>query len=241
MSHLDDMIDSIKKVIIVPVHPAGYPIIAAFVIVTLLLFLMSEVLGWAGVVLSLWCVYFFRDPVRHTPVKESLVISPADGVVSGIVENVSLPKELEWGDEEDYTRVSVFLNVFNVHVNRVPCSGVIKKVVYTPGKFLNASLDKASEDNERSAAVMETKDGKLIGFVQIAGFVARRIICDLHEKQEVETGEKYGIIRFGSRADIYLPKGVSPMVAIGQTMVGGETVIADMKSKEKARAAEVRD
>lgn len=241
MSHLDDMIDSIKKVIIVPIHPAGYPIIATFVVVTLLFFLMSTVLGWAGVVLSLWCVYFFRDPVRYTPVKDNLVISPADGVVSSIVENVPLPKELDWDDAEEYTRVSVFLNVFNVHVNRVPCSGVIKKVIYTPGKFLNASLDKASEDNERSAALVETSEGKLIGFVQIAGFVARRIICDLHENQEVETGERYGIIRFGSRADIYLPKGTHPLVSVGQTMVGGESVIADMKSKEKARQSEVRD
>ncbi len=241
MSHLEDMIDSIKKVIIVPVHPAGYPIIAAFAVVTLLLFLLSTFLGWVGVVLSLWCVYFFRDPVRHTPVKEGLVISPADGVVSAIVENISLPKELDWDDAEDYTRVSVFLNVFNVHVNRVPCSGVVKKVIYTPGKFLNACLDKASEDNERSAALMETSDGKLVGFVQIAGFVARRIICDLQDNQEVATGERYGIIRFGSRADIYLPKGVAPLVAVGQTMLGGETVLADMKSKEKARLTEVRD
>lgn len=238
MSQFEDLVRGIKKVMFVPVHPAGWPIIAIFALICLFLFIIDDVLGMVGLILLGWCVFFFRDPARHTPLKEGLIISPADGVVCGIEKGVSLPKELdEADDDENYTRISVFLNVFNVHVNRVPIGGTIKQIVYTPGKFLNASLDKASEDNERSAALVETNDGKTVGFVQIAGLVARRIICDLKPGQNVETGEKYGIIRFGSRADIYIPKGSNPLVAIGQTMVGGETILADLKSREKRREA----
>ena len=238
MSMFKDLVRSIKKVLFVPIHPAGWSIIAVFAIVSVFLFFIDDSVGMIGLVLLGWCVYFFRDPVRHTPVKEGLIISPADGKVCGIESGVSLPKELDEADDDDnYTRISVFLNVFNVHVNRVPIEGTIKQVVYTPGKFLNASLDKASEYNERSAALVETSDGKHVGFVQIAGLIARRIICDLKAGQKVDTGEKYGIIRFGSRADIYLPKGTNPLVAVGQTMVGGETVLADLKSKEKRREA----
>ena len=149
---------------------------------------------------------------------------------------MSLPVELDAKNNEDtYTQVSVFLNVFNVHVNRVPFGGTVKQVIYHPGKFLNAALDKASEENERSTTLVETEDGKEYAFVQIAGFVARRILNDLKENDVVETGQHMGIIRFGSRVDVYLPKGVNPLVTVGQTMIGGETVIADFKSREKAR------
>ena len=219
-----------------PIHPAGWPFILIFVVVTCLFFFLSEELGMIGILLSVWCMFFFRNPVRQVPTKPGLIISPADGLVSQINHNVSLPYELDTPDEDsDYTQVSVFLNVFNVHVNRVPFSGKVKQVLYHPGKFLNASLDKASEENERSTTLVETEDGKLYAFVQIAGFVARRILNDLKDGQDVETGQHMGIIRFGSRVDIYLPKGTNPLVNVGQTMIGGETVIADFKSKEKAR------
>lgn len=237
MNHFEDIVRAIKKVLFVPIHPAGWPIIAIFFAVTFFFFLIDDSLGVVGMILSAWCVYFFRDPARTVPVRPGLVVSPADGVVSAIETGVTLPKELDEADTADdqYTRVSIFLNVFNVHVNRVPIEGQIKQVVYTPGKFLNANLDKASEENERSAALIESEAGKTLAFVQIAGLVARRIICDLKDGQKVATGEKYGIIRFGSRADVYLPKGVNPLVCVGQTMVGGETVLADVKAREKAR------
>ena len=242
MDHLKDMLESAKKVIFVPIHPAGWPIIAIFAVIALIGLLLSDFLGFVLIILLAWSVYFFRDPVRYTPIREGLVISPADGVVSGIVHDVSLPKELdEADDDEGYTRISIFLHVVDVHVNRSPIAGEIKQVVYTPGKFLNASLDKASEHNERSAALIETKDKKTLAFVQIAGLVARRIICDLDEGQHVLAGEKYGIIRFGSRADVYVPKGVNPRVCIGQRMIGGETVLADLNSNEAALVAEERD
>lgn len=231
-----DLLKTIWNTVTFPVHPAGWPFILGFVVVTFLLFLVSDTLGMIGSVLSLWCVYFFRNPVREVPTKEGLIISPADGLVSQIKHNVSLPVELDAPDSKnDYTQVSIFLNVFNVHVNRVPFSGTVKQVVYHPGQFLNASLDKASDLNERSTTLVETEDGKLYAFVQIAGFVARRILNDLKDGDVVETGQHMGIIRFGSRVDIYLPKGTNPLVTVGQTMLGGETVIADFKSREKAR------
>jgi phosphatidylserine decarboxylase len=220
-----------------PVHPAGWPFILGFVVASFLLGWLSCVLGVIGGVLTLWCIFFFRNPVRHVPTKEGLIISPADGLVSQIKKNVTLPIELDIDEEmtNDYTQVSVFLNVFNVHVNRVPFAGKVKQVIYHPGKFLNAALDKASDENERSTTLIETEDGKLYAFVQIAGFVARRIINNLKDGDEVKTGQHMGIIRFGSRVDIYLPKGTNPLVSVGQTMLGGETVIADFKSREKAR------
>ncbi len=241
MSMISDLGASIKKVLFVPVHPAGYPFIIIFFAVTFIGALIDETLGLLLLPVALWCVYFFRDPVRVTPKKAGLIVSPADGMVSAVAKNVTLPEELDELDTSDatYTRVSIFLNVFDVHVNRVPVAGKIIQTVYKPGKFLNANLDKASEENERSAALVKTKDGVHVGFVQIAGLIARRIICDLEEKQDVKTGEKYGIIRFGSRADVYLPKGVSSLVCVGQRMIGGETVLADYKSKEKARIGEV--
>lgn len=235
---MDDLLATIKKTLFVPVHPAGWPFIGIFAVVALILSLMSDFLGFAGLVLTAWCVYFFRCPPRTTPVREGLIISPADGIVSMITET-DLPSELE--ETGKRTRVSIFLNVFDVHVQRVPADGEIRKVVYHPGKFLNASLDKASTDNERSSVLMQmSSTGATIAFVQIAGLVARRIICKLAAGQTVKAGEIYGLIRFGSRVDIFLPEGVAPLVSVGQRMIGGETVIADTKVQETARIGEIR-
>jgi phosphatidylserine decarboxylase len=180
-------------------------------------------------IFALFCLYFFRDPARVSPKEEGLIISPADGTLQCIVEDVELPSGLSLDEKKKWTRVSIFLSVFNVHIQRVPISGKITKLHYNKGLFLNANLDKASEENERQSCVVKTKDGHEVGFVQIAGLIARRIVCDLQEHQEVKTGEKYGIIRFGSRVDIYLPAGVKPKVLVGQTMIGGETIIADFR------------
>ena len=221
-----------------PIHREGWPFIGLFAVATLVFFTLNHELGLLGVVLTLWCVYFFRDPERLVPTREGLVVSPADGIVSAVVA-AQPPKELDLEGEE-WTRVSIFLNVFNVHVNRIPFAGKIIKSIYHPGKFINASLDKASEHNERQSLVVETDKGLKIAFVQIAGLIARRIVCDVRLDQAVKTGERYGIIRFGSRADVYLPKGVSPLVVEGQTMIGGETIIADLASDESPRTAEIR-
>ncbi|OUR76748.1 phosphatidylserine decarboxylase [Alphaproteobacteria bacterium 46_93_T64] len=230
--------DTLKSVL-VPINKEGYRFIAIFAVVTLLLFMASTFLGWIGVVLTLWCVYFFRDPDRHVPTSEGLIVSPADGVVQ-VIERSVPPEELGLGNDP-LLRISVFLNVFNVHVNRVPLAGTVIKQVYRPGKFLNAALDKASEENERHAVHVRSKDGKDIIFVQIAGLIARRIVCDLSDNQEVRTGERFGLIRFGSRTDIYLPDGVEPQVGVGQNMVGGETIIADLVAENNlAISVEVR-
>lgn len=235
---MDDLFATIKKTVMVPVHPAGWPFIGIFAVVALLLSLLSDGLGFIGLALTAWCLYFFRCPQRTTPVREGLIVSPADGVVSMIVQ-AELPSELE--ETGMRTRVSIFLNVFDVHVQRAPADGEIKKVVYHPGKFLNASLDKASTDNERSSVLMKMNEGgATIAFVQIAGLVARRIICKLTAGQQVKAGELYGLIRFGSRVDIFLPEGVQPLVCVGQSMIGGETVIADVKSSEAQRTGEIR-
>ncbi len=238
----------IVKTLFVPVHNAGWPFITIFAITSILLSLISEHLGFIGLILTLWCIYFFRDPVRVTPTKEGLLISPADGVISAI-SKVALPAEIDPDlDKNDplfkaktLTRISIFLNVFNVHVNRVPAAGEITQVIYHPGKFFNATLDKASEENERCTVVMKMENKKdSIVFVQIAGMIARRILCDAKVKVKYKTGERYGIIRFGSRMDVYLPPRVMPLVSVGQTMIGGETVLADMGSSEKTREGEVR-
>ena len=220
-------------------HKEGHKFILAFAIVTLLFFLLGvSFLGIIGLVLTAWCAYFFRDPERITPSKEGLVVSPADGVVQSIVETVP-PAELQLGDEP-LTRVSVFMNVFDVHVNRIPIDGKIVRQAYTPGKFLNASLEKASVDNERHALLIEAESGKQYGFVQIAGLVARRIICWAEDDKEYKAGERFGLIRFGSRVDVFLPKDVHSLVCVGQKMIAGETVIANEKSREKNREGEVR-
>lgn len=229
-----DMMSTVIK----PIHREGYKFIAIFAVVTLVLFLIAEPLGWIGVGLTVWCYYFFRDPERQTPMREGLIISPADGVVS-LIEPAVPPMELGMGDAA-LTRVSVFMNVFNCHVNRAPVAGRIDKIAYRPGKFLNASLDKASADNERNSIAIEMADGRKLAVVQIAGLVARRILCEVTEGQEMETGERFGMIRFGSRLDVYLPDGVQPLVALGQTMVAGETVLADLTAIEVRRMAEAR-
>ena len=220
------------KTVLVPINREGYRFVGIFAVITLLLFLFTwPFLGWIGFVLTLWCVYFFRDPDRHVPTREGLIVSPADGVVQ-LIERAVPPEELGLGNDP-LLRISVFLNVFNVHVNRVPLGGTVVRQVYRPGKFLNAALDKASEENERHAVHLRTDDGKDIVFVQIAGLVARRILCHLVDGQEVRTGERFGLIRFGSRTDIYLPEGVEPLVGVGQNMVGGETVIADLNAENQ--------
>ncbi len=224
--------------ILAPLHREGWVFVAIFLVCTLILGLISDTLGWIGVILTGWCVYFFRDPERVTPIRPDLVISPADGFVQAIA-HANPPQELGMKGE-DWKRVSIFLSIFDVHVNRVPCDGTITKSIYHPGKFFNASLDKASEHNERQALTLMDKKGREIAFVQIAGLIARRILCDVQEKQEVRAGERFGMIRFGSRVDIYLPKGLSPLVIEGQRVIGGETIIADFSSQEPERVGEIR-
>jgi phosphatidylserine decarboxylase len=224
--------------LLVPIHREGTRFIIAFAIATLILFLIWAPLGWLGVVLTAWCVYFFRDPDRLTPQRAGLVIAPADGVVNMITE-AAPPPELGLG-ETPRPRVSIFMNVFNCHVNRIPIAGRVTRTAYRPGKFLNADLDKASDENERAAIAIETEDGKTFVAVQIAGLVARRIVSDAVEGQSYETGERYGIIRFGSRVDVYLEPGMSPLVSVGQTAIAGETVLADTDSSEGRREALIR-
>ena len=207
-----------------PMHPEGWRFVGAFAAATVVLFLIWAPLGWLGVGLTVWCYYFFRDPKRSVPLTPGLVVSPADGVVS-LIERAVPPQELGLGPAA-LTRVSVFMSVFNCHVNRLPAEGRITAVAYRPGKFLNASLDKASVDNERNALAIELVDGRQIAVVQIAGLVARRILCWAKPGQEMRRGERFGLIRFGSRLDVYLPEGVEPQVALGQTMIAGETVLA---------------
>jgi phosphatidylserine decarboxylase len=221
-----------------PLHRAGWPFIALFVGIAIILMLFSSTLGLLGFILTGWCIYFFRNPRRMTPLGDGLVISPADGIITKIEKAVP-PKELKW-DKKSLNRISIFLNVFDVHVNRIPVDGVITKVHYHPGKFFNASLDKASDHNERNSLLIKTPSGQEILVVQIAGLVARRILCDVHGEQEVKAGETYGIIRFGSRVDLYLPEGINFQVIEGQRMIGGETVLADLHSKAPQRLGEVR-
>lgn len=212
------------------IHKEGYIFIASFAIVTFLLASFSSALGWISFFITIWCAYFFRNPDRFTPVADDLVISPADGAIQSIIETTP-PAELNMGNEV-MIRISVFLNVFNVHVNRVPANGKIIALHYNPGRFFNASLDKASLYNERQSILMETIQGTKIAFVQIAGLIARRIVCDLEEGNEVKAGDRFGIIRFGSRMDVYLPLKTPIFVTEGQTAIGGETIFADLKLKK---------
>ncbi|HTI85972.1 MAG TPA: phosphatidylserine decarboxylase [Alphaproteobacteria bacterium] len=220
------------------IHREGFPFIAGFAIATVVLFLIWRPLGWVGVVATVWCVWFFRDPDRVTPRRAGTLVSAADGVVCAIV-SASPPPELGLSPEPR-VRVSVFLNIFDVHVNRVPADGTITALNYRPGKFINASFDKASEDNERMAIAMRLADGRDVAFVQIAGLIARRIKCDLKVGQTVEAGERFGIIRFGSRTDMYLPAGYTPSVTVGQRVFGGETVVADIEGMPSAAVGGVR-
>ena len=221
------------RTFIKPMHPEGRRFVAAFGFATAVLFALWEPLGWIGLGLTVWCYYFFRDPVRVTPLREGLVISPADGVVS-LIEPAAPPAELGLGPAP-LMRVSVFMSVFDCHVNRAPVPGRVAKVAYRPGRFLNASLDKASEHNERMSLAVTLADGRQVAFVQIAGLVARRIVCFVTEGRQLAAGERFGLIRFGSRVDVYLPEGTAPLVAVGQRMIAGETVLADLASGEPAR------
>jgi phosphatidylserine decarboxylase len=225
---------SALSTVLYPINRAGWPFIAGFVVATIVFFAIWAPLGWIGVILTLWCIYFFRDPHRTVPLRKGLMVSPADGRVTMIVPALP-PPELAMGPEP-MLRISVFLNVFNVHVNRVPIGGTVVTAAYHPGKFLSASMDKASDVNERAAVRLKMDDGREIAFVQIAGLVARRIITTLKDGQEVRTGERYGLIRFGSRTDIYLPRDAQPLVVVGQTAIGGETILADFASDEPARS-----
>jgi len=216
--------------VFVPIHKDGYKFIAAFGVGALVLFQITEPLGWLGVAGTLWCIYFFRDPGRIAPDGESLVIAPADGRIS-MIEVVTSPRELDL-DGEKRTRISIFLSVFDVHINRAPIGGKITKIVYVPGKFLNAELDKASEENERQCLTLESASGARIGCVQIAGLVARRIVTFVEQGDTLAAGERFGLIRFGSRTDIYLPPGCEPAVKVGQTAIGGETILADIGAEK---------
>ena len=215
---------SMLSTFVKPMHPEGRKFVAIFAAITLVLFLLWEPLGWIGVGLTVWVYYFFRDPERVVPNEDGIMVSPADGIVS-LLEPAVPPIELGLGSEP-MTRVSVFMSVFNCHVNRIPAAGRITTVAYHHGKFLNASLDKASEQNERNGITVELSDGRQYGVVQIAGLVARRIMCWSEEGSDMQRGERFGLIRFGSRLDIYLPSGTKPTVQIGQTMIAGETIIA---------------
>ena len=235
MSDNHTLIDTIAGSF-VPPHPDGYKFIAVAGAAAV----GFLIIGWSWLAfvfafITAFCAYFFRDPDRVAPLREGLVVSAADGLISGI-EKIVPPAELQMGGGER-VRVSTFLSVFDVHVNRSPIAGRVKRSVYIPGAFLNAALDKASEDNERRALVIETPSGVEVGVVQIAGFVARRIVTFTGEGDQIGVGQKFGLIRFGSRVDIYLPPGCNPLVAVGQRAVAGETVFADLKSGEAQREA----
>jgi len=215
--------DTIRNTL-VPVRREGWPFIAAFAAVAVILGFFSTSLFWIGAILTAWCAYFFRAPERVTPIDDRLVISSADGIVSAVGPAVP-PRELGLSNSE-MLRISVFMNVFSCHVNRSPVRGRIATIEHRPGKFLNAELDKASVENERNGLVIDSPNGR-IGVVQVAGLVARRILCWAEQGNDISTGERFGLIRFGSRVDIYLPEGFAPMVAVGQSAVAGETIIAE--------------
>lgn len=235
MNERHSIFDTITDTL-VPVHRDGHKFVGIGLLLTLLGFLMWSQLGWILALLTAWIVYFFRDPDRVTPLREGLVVSAADGRVSHI-EKVKPPTELGFTDGLERIRVSVFLSVFDVHINRAPVAGRIVRSLYIPGAFLNAAVDKASEENERRSLVLETSNGTQVAVVQIAGLVARRIVTFSNEGDTLGIGQRFGLIRFGSRVDIYLPPGKTPLVAVGQRAIGGETVIADLKSEEPEREA----
>jgi phosphatidylserine decarboxylase len=222
---------------IVPISSEGYPFIGTFALASLVLMWLWSPLGWLGVLATLWCAYFFRDPVRVTPLRDGLVVAPADGRVSRIA-NAVPPVELSLGDKP-VPRLSIFMSVFDCHVNRSPVSGRIERIAYRPGLFVNADLDKASEANERTCLAIATAGGERVGVVQIAGLVARRIVTFVREGTSVAAGERIGMIRFGSRVDVYLPAGVRLLAAEGQTAIAGETVIADLRGSDPGRSYRV--
>jgi len=222
---------------LVPLHPEGYPFVGGFALASLVLFWLWSPLGWLGTLATLWCAYFFRDPPRVTPVRDGVVVAPADGRVSQIVKAVP-PAELELGSRP-LPRVSIFMSVFDCHVNRSPVAGRIERIVYRPGKFLSADLDKASEDNERNALVIAMATGTRVGVIQIAGLVARRIVPFVRQGEAIAAGQRIGMIRFGSRVDVYLPEGAQALVAQGQTALAGETVLADFAALDAGRTFRV--
>jgi phosphatidylserine decarboxylase len=217
----------------VPINREGYPFVGGFALTALVLFWLWPPLGWLATLLTAWCAYFFRDPPRVIPVRDGLLVAPADGRVSRVTQALP-PAELGLG-LRPLPRISVFMSVFDCHVNRSPAAGVIGTMVYRPGTFINADLDKASEDNERNAMVIATANAR-IGVVQIAGLVARRIVPFVREGQSIAVGERIGMIRFGSRVDVYLPEGTRPLVAEGQIATAGETVIADLAGSDPVRS-----
>ena len=225
-----NMLESIRRQI-TPIHPEGYIFIAAFAIGAVLLHWLWSPLGWLGLFATLWCAYFFRDPKRMTPIRDGLVVSPADGIVSSVGHFVP-PSELGLGSKP-LLRVSVFMSVFDCHVNRAPVPGTITKIAYKPVLFVNADLDKASEDNERNGLIIEGPMGRF-AIVQIAGLIARRILCFSREQENIQTGERFGLIRFGSRVDVYMPDGARILVTIGSKAVAGETVLADYAPESTA-------
>lgn len=221
--------DTITKTL-VPIHREGWPFVAIAGAATLVIGWFVDPLFWIGLILTAWVAYFFRDPARVTPIDDDLVVSPADGTVCQVGQAVP-PVELDLGTDP-MMRVCIFMNVFNCHVNRAPIGGRITRVAYRAGSFLNAEADKASEENERNGLVIESGETR-IGVVQIAGLVARRIVCFVREGENIGAGERFGLIRFGSRLDVYLPDAASVRVAVGQTMVAGETVIADLSTETR--------
>jgi len=226
------VIDSIRRQL-APVHPEGYPFVGGFAVAALVLFWLWTPLGWLTAIATLWCAYFFRDPPRVTPMRDGIVVAPADGRVSQVV-NAVPPKELNLG-ERPLPRISIFMSVFDCHINRSPIAGRIERIVYHPGKFVSADLDKASEVNERKAMVIVTATGQRIAVIQIAGLVARRIVSFAREQETLKTGQRIGMIRFGSRVDVYLPEGTRTLTDEGQTAVAGETVLADLASNNVER------
>ena len=221
---------------LVPVHREGLPFIAVSGLASLVLFWLWSPLGWLAALATLWCGYFFRDPDRVTPIRDGIIVAPADGRISRIA-NAVAPKELELG-EAALPRISIFMSVFDCHVNRSPSAGRIERIVYHPGAFLSADLDKASEGNERNSLVITTANGR-IAVVQIAGLIARRIVCFVRTGATLGAGERIGMIRFGSRVDVYLPKGAHALVAEGQTAIAGETILADLHASDPQRTFRV--
>jgi phosphatidylserine decarboxylase len=215
------------------VHPEGRKYAVGVGAAALLAFIVHwQFVAWILVGLTIWVATFFRDPVRTTPRGDKLIVAPADGLIT-MIARVPPPPELRGADglaDGEYTRVSIFMSVFDVHINRAPISGRVKRIAYVPGKFVNADLDKASDDNERQHFLIEGSDGLRIGFTQIAGLVARRILSFVREGDVVDVGQRVGLIRFGSRVDVYLPAGTSPKVLLGQRSIAGETVLAEIGS-----------
>jgi len=220
-----DILASIKSAL-APPHKAGHPFIAGGVAALILGLLFWHILAWLGLIFTLFCLYFFRDPERVPPPRPTAILAPADGLVV-LIDTALPPPELEM-PAIPLPRIAIFLSVLDVHVNRIPFTGTIQKIAYRPGKFLNAADDKASDENERNALRIKIPDGRDLAVVQIAGLIARRILCEVVPGERVKTGARFGIIRFGSRTDIYLPENTIPLVAVGQRMTGGETVLAEL-------------